>query len=64
MRDILRGALKYNIIGIVSLTVLYFLKYDMNKTHLKEILLILFLGELSYWLTIIVGLLIIKKLKK
>ncbi|MGO1581169.1 MAG: hypothetical protein ACTHWZ_07160 [Peptoniphilaceae bacterium] len=64
MRDILRKALVYNIIGIFGLSVLYLLKYDINKTHTKEILLILFLGEVFYWLTVVIGLLAIKKLGK
>ena len=56
-------ALKYNIFGLFIFGVSYFLKYDINKTHTKEILLILFLGEVSYWLTVIIGSLVIKKLK-
>lgn len=64
MKYVLRKALRYNIMGILALSVLYLLKYDMNKTHTKEILLILFLGEVFYWLTVIIGLLVIKKLGK
>ena len=56
-------ALKYNIFGLFIFGVSYFLKYDINKTHTKEILLILFLGEVSYWLTVIIGSWVIKKLK-
>ena len=47
-------ALKYNIFGLFIFCVSYFLKYDINKTHTKEILLILFLGEVSYWLMVII----------
>ena len=56
-------ALMYNIVGLFILGVFYFLKYDINKTHTKEILLILFLCEVCYWLTVVIGLLVIKKLK-
>ena len=56
-------ALKYNIFGLFIFGVSYFLKYDINKTHTKEILLILFLSEICYWLTVVLGLLVIKKLK-
>ena len=56
-------ALKYNIFGLFIFGVSYFLKYDINKTHTKEILLILFLSEICYWLTVVIGLLGIKKLK-
>ena len=56
-------ALKYNIFGLFIFGVSYFLKYDINKTHTKEILLILFLCEVCYWLTVVIGLLVIKKLK-
>ena len=56
-------ALKYNIFGLFIFGVSYFLKYDINKTHTKEILLILFLSEICYWLTVVIGLLVIKKLK-
>ena len=56
-------ALKYNIFGLFIFGVSYFLKYDINKTHTKEILLILFLSEVCYWLTIVIGLLVITKLK-
>lgn len=54
-------ALMYNIVGLFILCGFYFLKYDMNKTHTKEILLILFLSEVCYWLTVVIGLLVIKK---
>ena len=56
-------ALKYNIYGLFIFGVSYFLKYDINKTHTKEILLILFLCEVCYWLTVVIGLLVITKLK-
>ena len=56
-------ALLYNIFGLFILGIFYFLKYDINKTHTKEILLILFLCEVCYWLTVVIGLLVIKKLK-
>ena len=56
-------ALKYNIFGLFIFGVSYFLKYDINKTHTKKILLILFLSEICYWLTVVIGLLVIKKLK-
>ena len=56
-------ALLYNIFGLFILCGFYFLKYDINKTHTKEILLILFLCEVCYWLTVVIGLLVIKKLK-
>ncbi|HGA3966944.1 hypothetical protein ACXGU6_01855 [Streptococcus pyogenes] len=56
-------ALKYNIFGLFIFGVSYFLKYDINKTHTKEILLILFLCEVCYWLTVVIGLLVITKLK-
>lgn len=56
-------ALKYNIFGLFIFGVSYFLKYDINKTHTKDILLILFLGEVSYWLTVIIVSFVIKKLK-
>ena len=56
-------ALKYNIFGLFIFGVSYFLKYDINKTHTKEVLLILFLCEVCYWLTVVIGSLVIKKLK-
>ena len=56
-------ALKYNIFGLFIFGVSYFVKYDINKTHTKEILLILFLCEVCYWLTVVIGLLVITKLK-
>ena len=56
-------ALKYNIFGLFIFGVSYFLKYDINKTHTKEILLILFLCEVCYWLTVVIGSLVITKLK-
>ena len=56
-------ALKYNIFGLFIFGVSYFLNYDINKTHTKEILLILFLCEVCYWLTVVIGSLVIKKLK-
>ena len=56
-------ALKYNIFGLFIFGVSYFLKYDINKTHTKEILLILFLCEVCYWLTVVIGSLVIKNLK-
>lgn len=55
--------LKYNIFGLFIFGVSYFLKYDINKTHTKEILLILSLCEVCYWLTVVIGLLVITKLK-
>ena len=63
MKNKFLKALKYNIVLFFIYGVFYFLQYDMNKTHTKEILLMIFLGEVSYWLTVIIGLLIIKKLK-
>ncbi len=63
MKNKFLKALKYNIVLFFIYGVFYFLQYDMNKTHTKEILLMIFLGEVSYWLTIIIGSLIIKKLK-
>lgn len=56
-------AFLYNIFGLFIFGVSYFLKYGINKTHTKEILLILFLSEICYWLTVVLGLLVIKKLK-
>lgn len=56
-------AFLYNIFGFFILCDFYFLKYGINKTHTKEILLILFLCEVCYWLTVVIGLLVIKKLK-
>ena len=56
-------AFLYNIFELFIFGVSYFLKYDINKTHTKEILLILFLCEVCYWLTVVIGLLVIKKLK-
>lgn len=53
----------YNIIGLFIMGVFYFLKYDINKTHTKEMLLMIFLAEVCYWLTVLIGLLVIKKLK-
>ena len=53
--------LLYNIVGLFILCGFYFFKYDINKTHTKEILLILFLSEVWYWLTVVIGLLVIKK---
>ena len=63
MKNKFLKALKYNIVLFFIYGVFYFLQYDMNKTHTKEILLMIFLGEVSYWLTVIIGTLIIKKLK-
>lgn len=63
MKNPILRALMYNIVILIVMGVFYFLQYDMNKTHTKEMLLIIFLGVVSYWLTVIIGLLIIKKLK-
>ena len=63
MKNVLLRALMYNIVGLFIMVGFYFLKYDINKTHTKEMLLIIFLGEVFYWLTVIIGLLIIKRLK-
>ena len=63
MKNKFLKALKYNIFGLFIFGVSYFLKYDINKTHTKEILLILFLCEVCYWLTVVIGSLVIKKLK-
>lgn len=64
MRNIFRKALYYNIIGIFVLVGLYLLKYDMNRSHTKDILLIFFLGEASYWLTILFGTFWLSKTRK
>ena len=63
MKNALLRALMYNIIGLFIMGVFYFLKYDINKTHKKEMLLMIFLAEVCYWLTVLIGLLVIKKLK-
>lgn len=63
MKNTLLRALLYNIIGLFIMGVFYFLKYDINKTHTKEMLLMIFLSEVCYWLTVLIGLLVIKKLK-
>lgn len=63
MKNTFLKALMYNIVGLFILGVFYFLKYDINETHTKEILLILFLCEICYWLTVVIGLVVIKKLK-
>lgn len=63
MKNVLLRALMYNIVGLFIMVGFCFLKYDINKTHTKEMLLIIFLGEVFYWLTVIIGLLIIKRLK-
>ena len=63
MKNPILRALIYNIVGLFIMGGFYFLKYDINKTHTKEVLLMIFLSEVLYWLTIIIGLLIIKKLK-
>lgn len=64
MKDKLLRALMYNIIGLFIMGVFYFLKYDINKTHTKEMLLIIFISEVCYWLTVLIGLLVIYKLRK
>lgn len=63
MKNPILRALIYNIVGLFIMGGFYFLKYDINKTHTKEVLLMIFLSEVLYWLTVIIGLLIIKKLK-
>ncbi len=63
MKNPIFRALIYNIVGLFIMGGFYFLKYDINKTHTKEVLLMIFLSEVLYWLTVIIGLLIIKKLK-
>lgn len=63
MKNTLLRALLYNIVGLFIMGVFYFLKYDINKTHTKEMLLMIFLSEVCYWLTVLIGLLVIKKLK-
>lgn len=63
MKNKFLRALKYNVVGLFIFGVSYLLNYDINKTHIKEILIMLFLGEVSYWLTVIIGSLVIKKLK-
>ena len=63
MKNPIVRALMYNIVILIVIGGFYFLQYDMNKTHTKEMLLIIFLCVVFYWLTVIIGLLIIKKLK-
>lgn len=63
MKNPILRALMYNIVILIVMGGFYFLQYDMNKTHTKEMLLIIFLCEVFYWLTVIIGSLIIKKLK-
>lgn len=62
MKNTILRVLMYNIVVLFIIGVFYFLKYDINKTHTKEMLLIIFLSEVCYWLTVVIGLSIIKKL--
>lgn len=63
MKTSLKRAFILNIIGLLALLVLYFLQYEMNKPHLGDILLMVFLAEGAYWATVLLGLFASKKLK-
>lgn len=59
----LKRAFILNIIGLLGMFVLYFLQYEMNKPHIGDILLMIFLAEGAYWGTIFLGLFACKKLR-
>lgn len=60
----IKRAIRGNIVLVIALAVIYFSNFLMNRGHLREVLLILFLVELAYWLTIVLGLYIIKRKNK
>ncbi|WP_311492056.1 hypothetical protein [uncultured Anaerococcus sp.] len=64
MSRIIKRAIGINIVVIFVTAITFFEDLQMNSPHQKEALLIIFLGELTYWLTIIVGLHIIKRKNK
>lgn len=64
MSRIIKRAIRGNIVIVIALAVIYFSNISMNRGHLREALLILFMGELAYWLTIAFGLSIIKRKNK
>ncbi len=64
MSRIIKRAIRGNIVLVIALAVIYFSNLSMNRGHHREALLILFMGELAYWLTIALGLYIIKRKNK
>lgn len=60
----IKRAIRGNIVLVIALAVIYFSNFSMNRGHLREVLLFLFLVELAYWLTIVIGLYIIKRKNK
>lgn len=61
MRISIKRVIGLNIVVIFILAITFFEDLQMNSPHQKEALLIIFLGEFAYWLTIIIGLYVIKR---
>ncbi len=61
MRINIKRAIGLNIVVIFLTAITFFEDLQMNSPHQKETLLLIFLGELAYWLTIIIGLYVIKR---
>ncbi|WP_311481743.1 hypothetical protein [uncultured Anaerococcus sp.] len=61
MRINIKRAIGINIVLVFVLAIVFFKDLQMNSPHQREALLIIFLGELAYWLTIIIGLYVIKR---
>ena len=64
MSRIIRRAIGVSIVGVFVLAIIFFEDLQMNSPHQRDALLIIFLCELAFWLTIIVGLHIIKRKNK
>lgn len=63
MKTSLKRAFILNIKGLLGLLVLFCLQYEMNKPHIRDILLMVLLAEGAYWATVILGLFASKKLR-
>lgn len=61
MRINIKRAIGLNIVLVFVVAIVFLKDLQMNSPHQRDALLIIFLGELAYWLTIIVGLYIIKR---
>lgn len=61
MRINIKRAIGINIVVIFVAAIVFFKDLQMNSPHQRDALLIILLGELVYWLTIIIGLYVIKR---
>lgn len=57
----IKRAIGINMVIVFIFVVTNFSDLQMNSPHQREALLLLLLGEIAYWLTIILGLYIIKR---